>query len=126
MARPEHQPTDKERKQVEQLSGMGLRMADIAKVVGIAENTLRKHYSLELENGGHKANAQVAASLFRQATDPDRPNVAAAIFWMKARAGWSDVGGDIGKKEAAAENARTAAGGRFGTRSAPLKLVNKD
>jgi len=43
---------------------------------------------VELDRGGTEATAKVAQSLFRMATEGN--NVAAAIFWMKARAGWSE------------------------------------
>jgi hypothetical protein len=62
--------------------------------------TLRKYYFRELEVGHIESTAKVAQSLFKQATDPVKPNVAAGIFWMKCRAGWrEDAGEALGKKE---------------------------
>jgi hypothetical protein len=51
--RPEFEPTDAERKQVEALSGYGLPIDQIAVLVrdGIHVETLRKHFSLELVSG---------------------------------------------------------------------------
>ena len=38
-----------------------------------------------------KANAKVAENLFRKATGEGREAVTAAIFWLKARAGWKET-----------------------------------
>ena len=43
-----------------------------------------KYYMSELETGHIEANAQVAQSLFKRATNKDKPNVSAAIFWLSA------------------------------------------
>jgi hypothetical protein len=69
------------------MSAYGIPQDDIAKVIGIDPKTLRKHYSEQLEKGSIEATAKVAEFLFRQATTN---NVAAAMFWMKCRAGWSE------------------------------------
>ncbi|MFN9969396.1 MAG: hypothetical protein ACK58T_05800, partial [Phycisphaerae bacterium] len=52
----------------------------------------------------------VAQSLFRKATGDTNQSVQAAIFWLKARAGWRDKSPDeiVGKKEQADITARTA------------------
>src|SRR5215218_1344245 len=69
---------------------------------GSVQQRLKKHYPEELARGGAMATAMVGQSLYRMATDwmkpgeggrpcaPDKAAVAAAIFWMKARAGWSE------------------------------------
>jgi hypothetical protein len=41
--------------------------------------------------GGAKANTKVAESLFRKATGDGPQSVAAAIFWLKTRAGWMET-----------------------------------
>jgi hypothetical protein len=69
---------------------------------------MRKYYTAELEIGHIESNAQVAQSLFKQATKLDKPNVAAAIFWLKCRAGWSEQSDEMGKKEAAKVLAKAA------------------
>jgi hypothetical protein len=60
----------------------------IAVMLEIDPKTLRRHYRQELDRGSVEATAKVAQSLFQMAT-VDK-NVAAAIFWMKARAGWRE------------------------------------
>ena len=61
----------------------------IARVLGIDANTLRKHFRDVLDTSADKADAQVAASLFKMAISGK--SAAAAIFWMKARRGWSET-----------------------------------
>jgi hypothetical protein len=114
-----HEPTEKDRRQVRVLSGMvGATHEEIAAVLGISEPTLRKYYREELDASPMEANAKVAQSLFRQATNPDKPNVVAAIFWMKARAGWRDSDASDGKKEQK-QKAAERAGARFAPAAPP-------
>ena len=91
MARPAHEPDEKERRQVEALAAYGVPEADIARVVGIDPKTLRKHYRDELDLGATKATAKVAEFLFRKATTEGHQCVSAAIFWMKTRGGWREA-----------------------------------
>jgi hypothetical protein len=70
------------------MCGYGIPEVDIARVLDIDPKTLRKHYRRELDTAFVHANARVAQSLFNQATSGN--NVAAAIFWLKVRAGWRD------------------------------------
>lgn len=124
--RPRYQPTERERTQVRVMAGMlGLRQEEICLVLGITKPTLRKYFRRELSIAEHEANTQVAASLFRQATDKEKPNTIAAIFWLKCRAGWRDhdPAQAQGKKEQQAEEAaRAAEGKRFAPGSAPPAL----
>lgn len=83
-----HAPTERTRAQVEALAGyLGLPQADVAACIGITEKTLRKHYRAELAHATVKANASVADALFQKAIGGD---TAAMIFWLKARAKWSE------------------------------------
>ena len=100
--RPPHEPTEERRRQVEGMAGNGLTNQQIARVMRIGETTLKRHYAEELARGSALATAMVGQSLYRMATDwmkpgkdgkpraPDKAAVTAAIFWMKARAGWSE------------------------------------
>ena len=88
MPTPAHQPTEATRGQVEALSGyVGLPQEQIAAFLDIDLKTLRKHYRKELDRATIKANVQVAKALFTKATGGD---TAAMIFWLKARAKWSE------------------------------------
>lgn len=122
--RPSHQPTTKERAQVKMLAAMNIGRADMAVFLGVSVGTIDKYFSNEIKLGQIEANAKVSASLYRAATDPKKPNVVAAIFWLKARAGWRENDGlplrppapllpgpkppELGKKDAANLAAQTA------------------
>jgi hypothetical protein len=74
---------------VEALTVCGAVQESIARVLGIDAKTLRKHFRSVLDTAGDKADAQVAASLFKMATSGTCP--AASIFWMKARRSWRET-----------------------------------
>lgn len=82
------EPTEEQRRTVRAMSGFGIPQDDIATFLEIEPKTLRKHFRRELDRGMVEATAKVAQSLFQMATTGN--NVAAAIFWMKARAGWRE------------------------------------
>lgn len=122
--RPPHERSTNIARQVKALAAMGVPDMDIAVVVGLSEPTMRKYYGPELATGGIEATAKVAQSLFNQATSADKPNVAAAIFWLKCRAGWREDEGAIGKKEERQAAARKASAvSRFTPSTPPPKLV---
>ena len=100
MGRPNHEPTEKTRIEVNTLASVGTPQDEIAKYIGVDRKTLVKHYRDELDRAMIGANTQVARRLFKQT----ETNTAAAIFWLKCRAGWVDTqkvemtgpnGGDI-------------------------------
>ncbi|MGD9507006.1 MAG: hypothetical protein AB7X49_00400 [Geminicoccaceae bacterium] len=79
-------------RQVEAMAGYGISADDIAIVLGVDVDTLKRDYRAELKGAAIKANAKVAESLFRKATAADgREGVTAAIFWLKTRAGWKET-----------------------------------
>lgn len=82
---PAHEPTEAQRSRVTVLASFGVTQAAVADSLGVSVPTLCKHYRRELDIGGVRANVAVAAALFRMAM---AGNVAACIFWLKARAGW--------------------------------------
>lgn len=116
-----HKPDKKDRARVLTMSAMGIRVSDIATVIGVSVPTLRKYYRAELDRGHVEANAKVSQSLFRMATNVEKPNVAAAIFWLKCRAGWREQDG--GKKEEAIKAAESVASGEYSTAPVPLRVV---
>ncbi len=81
-------PSDEQRRTVKAMAGFGVPHEGIAIMLEIDPKTLRKYFQSELDRGSVEATAKVAQSLFHMAT-VDK-NVAAAIFWMKARAGWRE------------------------------------
>ena len=82
------QPTEEQRRTVKAMAGLGVPHDGIAVLLEIDPKTLRKYFPQDLERGSVEATAKVAQSLFQMATTGK--NVAAAIFWMKARAGWRE------------------------------------
>lgn len=94
--RPPFEPTEEQRKQVQSLAGFGLKHSQIAAVIlnkkgkGISEDTLQKYFRQELDRGTPIAISKVAQSLFQKAIGNGQGSVAAAIFFLKARAGWSE------------------------------------
>ena len=68
MGRKPHEPTDKDRKQISLMAGIGLTHGQIAKIIGISDETLRKYYDKELEVSAAMMNAQVAQNLYSIAT----------------------------------------------------------
>ena len=81
-------PTEEHRRTAKAMAGLGVPHEGTAVLLEIDPKTLRKHFHAELERGSVEATAKVAQSLFQMATTGK--NVAAAIFWMKARAGWRE------------------------------------
>lgn len=88
MTRRAHKPTDQLRTMVRRLSGLGTSVDDIGRLTEISDVTVRKYYMADLERGRAEANTRVAQSLFKAATRENNPNVIAAMFWLKNRAGW--------------------------------------
>jgi hypothetical protein len=82
------EPTDEQRRTGKAMSGFGVPQPDIAVHLGVDPKILRKHFREELDRGSIEPTTKVAQSLFDMATQGN--NVAAAIFWMKARAGWRE------------------------------------
>jgi hypothetical protein len=97
----EHKPTQENRELVRRYSALGVTYEDIALKLKINDDTLKKYYQEELDDGRIDANAVIAGTLFNQAK---KGNTAAAIFWLKTRARWKETqvnevsgkdGGDI-------------------------------
>jgi hypothetical protein len=83
--------TEKDRKTVELMTAAGIEQEAMCKCLGISQDTLARHYRTELDTAAERANAQVAATLFRRATNPTDPSgVTAAIWWTKTRMRWKE------------------------------------
>lgn len=87
MARQAHKPTKANKSLVQLHATLGTPQANIANIMGINVQTLRKYYRHELDYGGTIATAAVAGTLWKKAVGGD---TTAAIFWMKTRGGWSE------------------------------------
>ena len=102
MARPSIKPTEEDRKLVESMSGYGVPHENICALVcgGINNDTLKKYFKKELDQGKAKANAKVGQTLFQKAVAGD---TTAAIWWSKTQMGWSETkkvehSGEIARK----------------------------
>ncbi len=73
---------------VELHTAMGTPEDELSEIVKIPIRTLTKHFRDELRLGHAKANAKVAARLYKKALDGDN---ACMIFWLKTRAGWRET-----------------------------------
>jgi len=82
-----HEPTTADRERVSTLCAMGISQLDIGKVMKISRMTLKKHYRDELDLSMIKANATVAAALFKKASSG---HPASMFFWLKTRARWTE------------------------------------
>jgi hypothetical protein len=83
-------PTKDQQGLVQLAAAVGQPHEDIAQMLGISWNTLRRHFAEELETGAAHANFKVGRNLFAMATgDPTlRTTLIAAIWWSKCRMGW--------------------------------------
>jgi len=80
--------TEDQRRAARAMAGLGVARRQIAKYLGLGEAELAACLGDELDQAEADANSKVAKALFTMATQKN--NVAAAIFWMKARAGWKE------------------------------------
>lgn len=86
--KPAHEPTKATRDTVVMHVMVGTPQADIARVLGIDEKTLRKHYRDDLDLAKAKANARVGGALFNKAIGGD---MAAIAFWCKTQMGMRET-----------------------------------
>jgi len=92
MGAPNHIKTEKSQGEVAALTSFGTTQEEIASYLGISSDTLTRHYRDEIDNSVVRANAKVAAQLFRKATEQD--DIRAQIFWLKTRAKWRETNDD--------------------------------
>ena len=81
------EPTKEQNAEVLTMALSGTPEDEIARVIGIAPKTLRKHFRETLDTAHTRANARVAGSLYSAAI---AGNVTAQIFWCKTRLGWRE------------------------------------
>ncbi len=85
--KPPHEPTKVTRDLVKLHAMVGTPQELIAKILDIDSKTLRKWYRRELDIATAQANAQIGGALYNKAMKGD---TAAAIFWLKTRAGFRE------------------------------------
>jgi hypothetical protein len=87
--RKKYEPTKQDLGVVEAMASCGMPQDAIARVIGIDDKTLRKHFRRVLDCSADRANAKVGATLYHLATSGQC--VAATIFWMKSRNRWTET-----------------------------------
>tara|TARA_R100001443_G_scaffold108702_3_gene119523 strand:+ start:8434 stop:8829 length:396 start_codon:yes stop_codon:yes gene_type:complete len=92
-------PIDFDLNQVKRLAAQGMSEIQIAQALGVSPSTIDRRkredsdgFGCALREGRAEGIKAVTSSLYQAATDPDRPNVQAAQFYLKNRdrANWSD------------------------------------
>ena len=114
MGRPPHQPTAQRRKDVEMMCAIGNTEEEIALIIGVGIQVLRRHYAEELATGHIKVGKRIAENLIRQALKDDVKAFPAIKFYMNCKMRWSEYApspSDLGKKEQAQIIAQTAEAG---------------
>lgn len=99
---PAYRPSAKDRRTVKALATAGVEREAIAACIEVSVSTLKRHFKPELATAKVMNTAAVTESLVRMATDKKRPNVVAAMFYLKCQAGWMEeekrLGQGQGKK----------------------------
>lgn len=85
--RPPYQKNGADAERIERMAAYGITHDQIAAIVGISDETLRKYYRDELDLGKAKTVEKVANSLVDVAVSGD---VAAQKFFLSSRAGWAE------------------------------------
>jgi hypothetical protein len=117
--RPPHKPTDESRRRVSIGAGGGMTHAEIAVALGIAKNTLEKHYEAELSEGAYLRRLEALEAMHGAAV---KGNVTAQRAYlermpqlvlppMPTPAEDPKPQQKLGKKELAQAEAKTAAKG---------------
>ena len=83
-------PNETDEKKVRLMAACGMTVSQIAAVIGVSRRTIYAHYKKLIQTAALEATAQVAGNLFQMT----KKNPAAAIFWMKTRAGWREKDND--------------------------------
>lgn len=112
--RPQYVPTPEEQKKVRDMAATGTGQHQIALLMGMSINTLRKYFMVDIRKGEAMASVTVGGALFKMASDPKHKKCfEAARYYLERKGGWGPPekaagGGKQGKKEEQAEAARKA------------------
>lgn len=98
--RPAWKPTDRDREQIGLMAACGIPDELIAVVLGVHDDTLRKHCAAELQAAGVEVKARVGGFIvasilgldgFPGRLKDDRARATLAIFFAKTRMGWRET-----------------------------------
>lgn len=88
MGRPRKERDELIAAQVEKMAGLPLPHTDIARIIGLAPDTMSRLYAEELKTGRAKAKAFVTGKLFEKIRDGDGASI---FFWLKTQCGWRET-----------------------------------
>lgn len=83
-----HEPTDRTRERVTDLAIAGIPQYMIANIIGIDDDTLKKHYKRELECSEPEAVERVASTVVMQAINGNEKSQALYLKTKGAKYGW--------------------------------------
>ena len=97
--RPSYEPTERERRQIRSMSGLGLTQLDMCQLIVNPETgrpidgkTLRAHFKEDLAKGRAATKVRVGRSLVQRAVDLSHPQGATcAIWYSKTQMGWKET-----------------------------------
>lgn len=85
--RPTFKPTDDKRLLVKELSGVGIKQEQIASILKISDDTLRKYFKEELELGIADAHANMARAIYKKAINGSEKLM---MYYGNCQMGWSE------------------------------------
>lgn len=86
-----YKASEKDFECVQAMLEAGIAHAKIANCLMISVETLKAHFGHLLGTAVAHANTRVASALKAKALGEGPQSVSAAVFWLKARAGWKDT-----------------------------------
>lgn len=86
----EHIPSQVQRMRVRDLVSAGIPKRDIARIIGISENTLNKHYRRELESSEQEMIEAVSKVAVQKALDGNEKMLAYVLSRKGNKYGWVD------------------------------------
>jgi transcriptional regulator with XRE-family HTH domain len=107
-------PTEEQRRQVKLAAAFGMKLTEIAELVGVSAPTLSKVCKKEISSGRAEAIFKVTGRLFQMATDPRNKNPVPLIYLTKAWLGWRDRDAAGGAENPAKKQERKDAAKRIG------------
>lgn len=86
--RPQHEPTEQSRSEVERLASIGAPIRMIAACLGMSEPTLRKYYDDAIQKGHGKCGAKIQEMLYDKCMSGDSASI---FFYLKTQWGYKET-----------------------------------
>lgn len=90
VGRPSFTPSEEKRLLVKELSGVGIPQEQIASILGISDDTLRKHFEPEIFVGRAEAHAKMAQAIYKKALSGSEKIM---MFYAKTQMKWKETDG---------------------------------